>query len=233
MGNDLLLAIKDYRTQGKTYDGFNSKFIALIPKTDHPNSFKDYRPISLCNCFYKIISKIIANRIKPILSFHIAKEKFAFLHHKHIREAFGMAQEALHSIKSKNLKATILKIDLAKAFDRVNWSYLHFILIQTGFPPTFINWIMGCICHASFGILINGTASDFFHAGRGLRQGCPLPPLLFVFVMEGLSTLIKKDKTDGDIHGLHINDLLHLTRLLFIDDVLILNLDGSCQDTIQ
>ena len=137
------------------------------------------------------------------------------MHHRQIHESIGTAQEALHSIKSKHLKSTILKIDLAKAFDWVNWSYLHLILIQTGFPHTFINWIMGCICHASFSILLNGTASNFFHASRGLRQGCPLSPLLFVLVMEGLSVLIKDANARGTIHGLQINDLIQITHLLF------------------
>ncbi|WP_208081343.1 hypothetical protein, partial [Bacteroides uniformis] len=68
---------------------------------------------------------------------------------------------------------------------------------------------------ASFNILLNGIASDFFHVGRGLQQGCPLLPLIFVLVMEGLSVLIKKAKVDGDIHGLQINKIMYLTHLLF------------------
>lgn len=114
LGRDLLLVIEESRTSGRIYDGFNSNFMALIPKHDHPESFHDYRPISLCNCIYKIISKIIANRIKPILSAHIAKEKYAFLHHRQIHEAIGTSQEVLHSIKTKNLKSTILKMTLLK-----------------------------------------------------------------------------------------------------------------------
>ena len=107
----------------------NSTFIALIPKHDHPEFFHNYRPISLCNCIYKIISKIIANCIKPILSSHIAKEQFAFLHHKQIHEAIDTAQEDMHSIKTKKIRSTILKIDLSKAFDHVNWNYIQLILI--------------------------------------------------------------------------------------------------------
>lgn len=82
MANDLLIMIEDSRVRGQIYDGFNSTFIALITKSDHPSGFQDYRPISLCNCIYKIISKIIANQIKPFLSDHIAKEQFDFLHHR-------------------------------------------------------------------------------------------------------------------------------------------------------
>ena len=90
----------------------------------------------------------------------------------------------------KNIKGLILKIDLSKAFDKVSWLYIKIILIHLGFPPTFIRWIMCCITYVSFSVLINGSASHFFHAERGLRQGCPLSPLLFMLVMEGLSRLI-------------------------------------------
>ena len=232
MANDLLIMIKDSRVRGRIYDGFNTTFTVLIPKSDNPPSFQEYRPISLCNCIYKIISKIISNCIKTFLCTHIEKEQFAFLHHRQIHEAIGTSQEALHSIKTKRLKSTILKIDLTKTFEQVNWSYLHLILIHTGFPLSFINWIMGCICHAIFSIILNGIASDFFHTGQGLHQGCLLSPLLFVMVMEGLSVLIKNAKTQGLLHGLQISDLLHLTHLLFLDDVLIF-LNGSRQDVVQ
>lgn len=79
IGPDLLLAIEDHRLSGQMHEGFNSNFIALIPKVDHPQSFDDYRPISLCNCIYKIISKIITNHIKPFLSKMISKEQFTFV----------------------------------------------------------------------------------------------------------------------------------------------------------
>eukprot|EP00253_Pinus_taeda_P014598 PITA_14598 len=230
LGQDLLRVVEESRATGTIYHANNSTFIALIPKSDSPASFDDYRPISLCNCLYKIISKIIANRLRPILSRSIAPQQFAFLDSKQIHEAIGLAQEALHSIWSKKLKAILLKIDLSKAFDRVSWLYLKMILIHLGFPHSYISWIMACITSPSFSILINGSASTFFHSERGLRQGCPLSPLLFLLVMEGLSRLMEDAKRAGDIGGLGISDLCYLTHLLFVDDVLIL-LDGSIRDS--
>jgi len=169
------------------YDAFNYTFIALIPKSDDPQTFNDFRPISLCNCIYKIIAKIIVNHLKPILSKFISHEQFAFLNHRKIHEVVGIAQEVLLSIKTKRLKAMILNIDLAKAFDRTSWLYLRILLTHLGFPFSFIQWIMCCITNVSYSVLINGTASSFFHVERGLRQCYPLSPLLFLFVMEGLS----------------------------------------------
>eukprot|EP00253_Pinus_taeda_P031803 PITA_31803 len=187
LGQDLLGVIEERRTTGSIYHAINSTFIALIPKSDTPESFDDYRPISLCNCLYKIISKTIVNRLRPILSRSITPQQFAFLESRQIHEAIGLAQEAIHSIWSKHLKAILLKIDLSKAFDRVSWLYFKMILIHLGFPHAYISWIMACITSPSLSILINGSTSPFFHSERGLRQGCPLSPLLFLLVMEGLS----------------------------------------------
>ena len=84
-------------------------------------------------------------------------------------EPIGIVQEALHSVKTKNYCALILKLDLVKAFDRVNWSFIRVILIQIGIPLLAVNWIMGCITSANFVVLINGTPSKFFPASRGIR----------------------------------------------------------------
>jgi len=230
IGADILRVVEEIRTSGQLYHAINSTFIALIPKSDSPTSFADFRPISLCNVLYKIISKIIANRIRPILSQHIAPQQFAFLENRQIHEVIGTAQEAIHTIWTKHLKSILLKIDLSKAFDQVSWLYIKMILIHLGFPHQLITWIMACITTPTYSILINGAASHFFHSERGLRQGCPLSPLLFLLVMEALSRLIKSAKRDGTIRGLKISEECYLTHLLFVDDVLIL-LDGSIRDT--
>jgi len=168
LGQDLLRVVEESKTSGCLYHAINSTFIPLIPKTDSPSSFDDYHPISLCNCLYKIISKIIANWLRPILSKHIAPQKFAFLENRQIHEAIRSAQEALHSIWSKHLKSILLKIDLSKAFDRVSWLYIKMLLIHLGFPLPLINWIMACVTRPAYNILINGSVSHFFHSERGL-----------------------------------------------------------------
>jgi len=164
IGRDLLKVVEDCKISGRMYEASNSTFIALIPKTDSLISFNDFRPISLCNCLHKIIAKIIANRLKPILSRHISPEQFSFLHNIPIHEAISTAHEALYSIKTKKLKGSILKIDLSKAFHWVSSLYLKMLLTHLGFPPPFINWVMCFITTISFSALINGSASNFFHA---------------------------------------------------------------------
>jgi hypothetical protein len=182
LGPDLLWVIEESRRKGHIHNPINATFIALIPKTDNPTSFEDFWPISLCNCLYKIISKVISRRLKVILSKHISGEQFGFLEGRKIHEAIGVAQEGLHNIKLKKLRATVIKLDLSKAFDRVNWLYIRMLLIHLGFGLEFVNWIMACLNSVSFSILLNGSTTTFFQAERGIRQGCPLSPLLFLLV---------------------------------------------------
>jgi hypothetical protein len=115
----------------------------------------------------------------------------------------------------------VLKIDLSKAYDRVSWLYLRMLLSHLGFDLPFTNWIMSCISTVSFVVLINGVASSFFTVARGLRQGCPLSPLLFLLVAEGLSRAIIEAKSRGEFIGVSLSPTLRLSHLLFVDDVLI------------
>jgi len=221
LGLDLLHVVEESRRAGIIHQPLNSTFIALIPKVDKPKSFDDYRPISLCNCVYKIISKIISKRIKRVLSKHVSGEQFGFLEGRQIHEAIGVAQEGIHSMHKLKIEGAVIKIDLSKAYDRVNWLYIRMLMTHLGFEVDFIRWTMSCITSVSFALLINGAATKFFHAQRGLRQGCPLSPLLFLLVAEGLSRYLKDAVARGDFGGIQLTGGLTITHLLFVDDILI------------
>ena len=118
----------------------------------------------------------------------------------------------------------VLKLDLVKAFDRVNWTFLRLLLIQIGIPLMGVNWIMGCVFSSCFAILVNGSPSDFFPATRGLRQGCPLSPLLFILVIESLSRIIMDAQQKGLIKGFQYAPDLTITHLLFVDDVILIGI---------
>lgn len=163
----------------------------------------------------------MTQRLKPILIQLISKEQFRFLQHRQIRDAMALAQEALHSIKLSKQEAMILKINLSKAYYRVNWTYFHLILLQLGINLNTLNWIMGCVQSVSFLDLINGTPSNFFCALQGLRQGCPLSPFLFLLVAYGLSKLIVGVKSKGELIGIKISQSETLSHLLFVDDILL------------
>lgn len=129
---DIAMAIEDSHLKTHILGLLNSTYIFLIPKTDKPVNFGDYRPISLCNLLYEVVSKIIVERIKPFLERIISIEQFGFLYSRQILDS--ITQEGLHSINQKNLDALILKMDLVKAYDRLDWTYLCFILYSLGCP---------------------------------------------------------------------------------------------------
>jgi hypothetical protein len=197
VGDDLLELVEDTRIRGKIKNSLNNTFLALIPNENNPRTFGDYRYIALCNLCYKLISKVIANRIKSILSREMSSEQLGFLKGRQILDIIGTAQECLHSIKARKQKVLILKLDLRKAYDCVSWDFLCLILVQTGFSLHSINWIMSCVVSSSFVVLINGESSPFFNSERGLGQGCLLSPLLFIRVMESISILLKKGQVEG------------------------------------
>lgn len=207
-------------------------FIALIPKVDELSSFGDFCPISICNCLYKIIAKVIALRLKPILSKNILKEKFGFMEGRKIHEAIAVAQEFMHIMKRFRRKRLITKIDLSKAYDKISFIYIRLLLTHLGFDYEFIIWVMGCITDISFAILINGVVAPFPKSEKGLRQGCPLSPLLFVLAVEALSRMLLEAKRKGNIKDIEVAINVNITHLLFIDDILMFS-DGNKRDILH
>lgn len=164
MERDILGMVEETRIQGRIHQNISSTYIALIPKRKDSFSFADYRPISLCNVIYKIISKIIAERIRGNFSVHITKEQHGFLSGRNILEVMAIAQEALHSMQTKNIGVAILKIDLKKSYDCLDWSYLRCLLIKIGLNDLCKNWIMACVEGVNYAILINGYPTSFFRS---------------------------------------------------------------------
>jgi hypothetical protein len=170
-----------------------------------------------------MISKIIANRIKHIFSRLLSAEQLGFLQGRRIQDAIGTAHESIHNIKKKRLKSLILKLDLRKAYDCIDCEHLRLTLIKVGFGIHMTNWNMGCITSSSFAVLLNGEASAFFKSSKGLRQGCPLSPLLFILVMEGLNVLLKNNFNEGTLTCIKVSRLMKILHSLFVDDVLIMS----------
>ena len=156
--------------------------IVLIPKISNPTSVQHLRPISLCNVVYKIISKLLVAKLKPHLDKIISPAQSAFIPNKWIAENQVIVQEILHSFKTRKTKPGLMaiKLDLQKAYDRVSWDFIHAVLFHLGSNEVFSNWVLYCISSVTFEILVNGEKTDKFRPSRGLRQGDPLSPYLFI-----------------------------------------------------
>jgi len=222
VGEDLLGMVEESRRKGEVIKALNYNFLVLIPKVNKSLTFGDFRPISLCNLCYKIIAKILENRLRPILSHGLLEEQLGFLQRRQNMDAVDTAHEFPYSIKKKNLKERILKLDLKKAYNYINWDFLRLVLFQAGFGLLVMNWIMRCVTSVTYAMLVNGETSKFFHRGKGLRKGCPLSPLLFILVMEGLSILLKKGNITRKLIGVKVAIIVNILHLFFVDDVLIM-----------
>eukprot|EP00253_Pinus_taeda_P029607 PITA_29607 len=153
---DLLRMVEASRMSGSIHTATSSTFIALIPKKERFDSFHDFRPISLCNIMFKIISRIIAERMKHILNSFISRDQHAFLKGRIILDAVAMTQESLFSMLSNNLDAAILKIDLQKAYDCVDWGFLRILLAKIRLKSQSINWVMSCVENVRYSVIVNG-----------------------------------------------------------------------------
>ena len=147
----------------------NATFLALIPKMEGADRFSQFRPISLCNVIYKIISKLMANRLKKEIVDLISKEQSGFIASRKILDGIIIATEVIHSMAKSKEKAMFIKLDMAKAYERVRWSFLWRILSTFGFSEDWIQWVRSCVTSVSFSVLTNGSHSDLFGASRGLH----------------------------------------------------------------
>jgi hypothetical protein len=173
---------------------YNNTYICLIPKKKDPTHPGDYRPISLCNVILKIITKTIANRIKLILPDVISPNQSVFVPGRMITDNTLVAYEVFHFFNQSNSKKGYMgiKTDMAKAYDRVEWSFLQKTLETMGFSKKLTDTIMRCVSSVSFSILLNGNPTIPFKPQMGLRQGDPLSPYLFIICANVFSGLITK-----------------------------------------
>ena len=203
----------------------NKTCIVLIPKIASPKNLGQFRTISLCNVIFKIASKVLANRLKLILPEIISEEQSAFVPGRLITDNFISAYECLHYMKTRKLKGNrfcALKLDMMKAYDRIEWPYLKAVMLKLGFSPRFTETIMRCVTSVSFSVMFNGGKLEEFKPTRGLRQGDPNSPYLFLLAAEGLSSLLKSSVPGESIHGIQVApDAPIVNHLLFADDSLL------------
>ncbi|GJV56777.1 RNA-directed DNA polymerase, eukaryota [Tanacetum coccineum] len=173
-------------------DGDNSSFIALIPKTFNAKLVKDFRPISLIGSLYKIIAKILANRLVLVMGDLVNEVQSAFIDNRNILDGPFILNEVMQWSKAKNKHTMIFKVDFEKAFDSVRWDFLVDVLKKFGFGDHWCNWIKSCLCSSRGSILVNGSPTSEFQFQKGLKQGDPLSPFLFILVMESLHLSFQK-----------------------------------------
>ena len=182
----------------------NALFLALIPKKNNAIDVKDFRPISLVGSVYKLLSKVLANRLRVMLDSLISESQNSFVGGKQILNSVLIANECIDSKLKSHVPGVVCKLDIEKAYDHVNWDALFYLLGRMGFGVKWRGWIKACITTIRFSIMVNGSPIGFFGSSRGLRQGDPLSPLLFLLIMEVISRILKKTEECGLLSGFHM-----------------------------
>ncbi|GJW11417.1 RNA-directed DNA polymerase, eukaryota, reverse transcriptase zinc-binding domain protein [Tanacetum coccineum] len=209
--------------------GANSSFFKLIPKISNPISIKDFCPILLIGIHYKIIAKILANRLSKVIDKVVSKEQSTFISGHQILDGPLIISEIIQWYKKRKKKMLIFKVDFEKAFDSVSWKYLDFVLHSLHFASKWRSWITASLHSSRASILINGNPTSEFSIKRGLRQGDPLSPFLFILVMEGLHCVMSNAVSSGLIRGIKLGSSdITLSYLFYADNVVITTDWNSC-----
>jgi hypothetical protein len=162
--SDIMVAFTDFHAHNKFVKSLNASFIALIPKSHGATDLSNFWPISLVSGFYKIIAKVLANRMSCVLEKVISKPQNAFVKGRHILDSVLIASECLDSRIKTGIPGVLCKLDITKAFDHVNWKFLLYMLKRCGFRDKWVSWISHCISSARHSVLVNGSPAGFFNS---------------------------------------------------------------------
>ena len=232
IGCDVVDAVISFFKSGSILREINCTIIALVPKVPNPESMTDYRPISCCNTVYKCISKIIAARLNQCIPQIISPAQSAFVKGRNIADNILITQELMINYhRDKGPPKCALKVDIKKAYDTISWSCILGILASMGTPVYLLECIKACITTPFFSVSVNGELAGFFASKRGLRQGDPLSPLLFILAMEALSRSLSVAGRNQDFQFHPKCKEFNLTHLAFADDVFLFA--GGTKSSVQ
>lgn len=219
LGRDFIVAMQSFFLFGFMPTRVNATILSLIPKTSTAQTMKDYMPIACCNFLYKVISKVLANRLKIIFPDAIEKNQCTFITERLLLENVLLASVLVNGYHRNGIKEKCaIKFDISKAFDTVKWSFITSVFQAVGLPSQFIHWIKLCISTAAFSVSVNGSLEGFFTSARGIRQGCSLSPYLYVILSNVLSKLLNEAAETGEFEYHPQCQGVQLTHLSFADD---------------
>ncbi|KAK2413305.1 hypothetical protein QL285_036031 [Trifolium repens] len=182
MRGEVRILFDQFHGNASLPQGILSYFLTLIPKVRNPEGLGDYRPISLLGCIYKLLSKVLAARLAKVIGSIVSTSQSAFIKGRQLVDGVLVLNEVVDFAKKIGKECLIFKIDFEKAYNSVDWNFLVYMLHRFGFSDLWIRWIRACVCSGKMSVLINGSPTEEFNITRGLKQGDPLAPFLFLLV---------------------------------------------------
>ncbi|MCH83420.1 LINE-1 reverse transcriptase like, partial [Trifolium medium] len=206
---------------GKLPKSLLSYFVALIPKVSSPFGLGDFRPISLLGCLYKLIAKVLAGRLAKVMHSLIASTQSAFIKGSNLVDGVLVVNEVVDSAERLGKECLIFKVDFEKAYDSVDWGFLEYMLRRFGFCDVWIGWMRACVFGGNLSMLVNGSPTREINIQRGLKQGDPLAPFLFLLVAKGFGGVMRRAGELNLFKGFKIqNDGPIISHLQYADDTL-------------
>ncbi|GJV76117.1 reverse transcriptase domain, reverse transcriptase zinc-binding domain protein [Tanacetum coccineum] len=179
------------------------------------------REVSLIGCYYKIIAKILAERVKKVVGNVVGEVQNAFIKGRFILDGVLIANETVDHLKKNRSKGLIFKVDFEKAYDSLNWRFLIDIMKKMRFGDRWCKWVDSCLRSSTMSILVNGSPTNEFCLERGVRQGDPLSHFLFILAAEGLNAIVSEAVEKGVFKGVKIgrNNVV-VSHLQYADDTI-------------
>lgn len=222
IGADIVNLVSNFFKDGTISQGLNDTNVVLITKKKSPIKIKELRPISLCNVLVKVITKVAANRLKEVLEDIISETQSAFIPGRLISDNMMVSFEVMHYLRRKrrgNEGFMTIKLDMSKAYDRVEWAYLRAIMRKMRFSDRWIHLVIICVSSVSYKIVHGVYETCTIVPSCGIRQGDPLSPYLFIICAEGLSALIRNYESHRWIQGIQVcRRAPRLLHMFFADD---------------
>ncbi|MCH80733.1 LINE-1 reverse transcriptase like, partial [Trifolium medium] len=184
-----------------------------------PFGLSDFRPISLLGCLYKLVAKVLAARLGKVMNSLINSTQSAFINGRHLVDGVVVINEVLDVAKKMGKEVLVFKVDFEKAYDSVDWGFLEYMLRRFGFCDKWVEWMQACVFAGSMSILVNGSPTREISIQRGLKQGDPLAPFLFLLVVEGLGGVMRKAVELNLFKGFTVGrDGVVVSHLQYADD---------------
>ncbi|KAI3771839.1 hypothetical protein L6452_03008 [Arctium lappa] len=218
---DLVKALDNFWEKAEISRGCNASFLTLIPKKQNPIGLNEYRPISLIGILYKILSKVLSERMKKVLGGIIGDTQTTFIKGRLVLDGVLIANEVVEYTRKAKKKALVFKVDFDKAYDSVEWEFLLHAMSEMGFGTKWCKWVKACLISSTISVLVNGSPTKEFTMEKGIRQGDPLAPFLFLIVAESLNTLMKEAKAEGIFEGIKVGkEGMEISHLQYADDAI-------------